>query len=135
MMKLITRETDYAIRVLMYIAESEKKIIPAPYIQNELALPKAFLRRILQTLQREGILTSRKGNNGGFILNCMPKDISLANIIEIFQGAITLNDCLLMKQTCPQIKKCVVREKIMNIENSLVEQLENVTISTLIECQ
>ncbi len=130
-MKLITRDTDYAIRAIMYISGMNGEIVSAADIQNELGLPRPFLRKILQILQKEGVLESVKGNKGGFRLARPAKSISLVDLIEIFQGKISLAECLLKKKPCPDVKKCIVRKKIKGIEKLLVSELKKIIISEL----
>ena len=134
-MKLITKDTDYAIRALMYIASSKKVIVTVSEIEKELRLPRPFLRKILQILQKAGVLKSTKGNKGGFALARFPKEIFLADLIEIFQGEISLIDCFLKKKSCSQVKKCSVRKKIKGIEKIMVAELKDITIASLLECR
>ena len=65
-MKLITRDTDYAVRALCFIGQRQKRLISASELVANLKIPRPFLRKILQTLNREGILNSYKGKGGGF---------------------------------------------------------------------
>ena len=132
-MKLVTRDTDYAIRAVMYISGFNGKLVSVSDIQSELDLPKSFLRKILQLLQKAGILTSVKGNKGGFKLARLPKQISIIDLMEVFQGEISLTDCLLKRKPCPEIKKCFVRKKIKGIERLVVSELKGITIDSLLK--
>lgn len=134
-MKLLTRDTDYAIRALMYIASSEKNIVTTVEIENKLKLPRPFLRKILQILQKNGALKSIKGNKGGFLLATSPDKIFLSDVIKIFQGDITFTECFLQKKVCPRLKTCSVRRKIKNIEGKVVSDLKQISIASLLECQ
>ena len=55
-MKLITRDTDYAIRALCFIARFKKKIVSVSELVKVLKIPRPFLRKILQTLNKKRIL-------------------------------------------------------------------------------
>ena len=134
-MKLITRDTDYAIRALMYIANSKKEIVTATEIEHDLKLPRPFLRKILQILQKEGVLKSIKGNKGGFLLAISTKEIFLSDLINIFQGKITLSECFLRKDLCPNIRKCSIRKKIKSIEKKVVSELKRISIASLSGCR
>ena len=72
-MKFITRDTDYALRALIFMAkalrEDNKKIVTVEDIVSGEKLPKVFLRRILQILAEKKVLSSYKGKKGGFSLN------------------------------------------------------------------
>jgi Rrf2 family protein len=132
-MKLITRDTDYAIRALMYIANSKKDVVTVTEIEKELNLPRPFLRKILQTLQKGGVLKSKKGNKGGFQLAATSKNIFVNDLINIFQGKITLTECLTRKKICSDIDKCSIRRKIGSIEKKLIFDLKQISIASLLE--
>lgn len=132
-MKLITRDTDYAIRAVILMARQKDRRIPVSRFTRELNIPRAFLRKILQSLNRQGVLSSYKGKGGGFSLSRDPAGILLADLIGIFQGRTTLNECMLRKKTCPQIKSCVLRKKIKAIERHVISRLRSISIGSLIK--
>ena len=68
-MNFISRDTDYAVRALVYMAVVSKKknsVITVDEIARKEDLPERFLRRILQRLAKNKILSSYKGKQGGF---------------------------------------------------------------------
>lgn len=134
-MKLITKDTDYAIRAISYIAKSDKPIVAVTEIEQALNLPRPFLRKILQTLQKGGMLTSTKGNKGGFTLDKNYKKITLVEVIRIFQGDISFTDCFLKKKLCPDVERCVVRKKVKNIEKMVKAELNKITIDSILKCK
>ena len=84
-MKLITRDTDYAVRALCYMAGTKRQMVSVPDLVKELKVPGPFLRKILQILNKKGVLRSSKGRGGGFMLAGAPKKIFLVDLMEIFQ--------------------------------------------------
>lgn len=132
-MKLITRDTDYALRAVCFIAKSGNKVVTATELVSKLKVPKPFLRKLLQSLAREGVLVSHKGLGGGFSL-AMPADkIFLLDIATIFQGKLKLNECFLKKLPCPHTGACPLRNKINNIEKYVLSQLKQITVSSLLK--
>ncbi len=132
-MKIITRDTDYAVRALIYIAQTKKKIISATELIEELKIPKPFLRKILQTLNKKGVLISYKGQGGGFSLAKPYDKIYLIDLIEIFQGPFVINECVFKKKICPNRSTCSLKSKLDYIEAKVVKELESVTIKSLME--
>jgi len=130
-MKLITRNTDYAIRVLLLMAK-ENRLFSVRELSLKLKMPHAFLRRILQILHKKDILEGYKGKNGGFILKDKPKDIKLVDLIKIFQGSLKLNECLFKKSICPNIKSCPLKKKLDSIERYVIEELSKINLESLI---
>ncbi|MBU1727648.1 MAG: Rrf2 family transcriptional regulator [Candidatus Omnitrophica bacterium] len=131
-MKLITRDTDYAVRALCFIAKKRGEIVAASQLVKELKIPRPFLRKILQVLNRKGVLNSYKGIGGGFLLAIPAERIYLLDLVKIFQGQFKLNDCLFKKKICPNINTCNLRKKIMNIQNYALKELRPVSIACLI---
>jgi len=132
-MKLVTRDTDYALRALCFIAGHKGKIVSVSELVSESKIPRPFLRKILQALNREKILKSYKGQGGGFSLALPVNKIFLLDLMKIFQGPLKLNECFFKKKVCPNIKICRLRKKISNIEKYLLSQLENFNISDLLK--
>ena len=131
-MKLITRNTDYAIRALYCIAEQKQEIISADQLVKSLDMPRPFLRKILQTLNKEGLLNSHKGKGGGFALAVPPEKITLASVMKIFQGPLKLNECTFKKKVCPNIKDCPLKKKIDEIEKEVILRLKAINLESLL---
>ena len=132
-MKLITRNTDYAVRALCCIAEQKQEVISADQLVKSLEMPRPFLRKILQTLNKEGLLNSSKGKGGGFALAVSPGKITLTDVMKIFQGPLKLNECTFKKKVCPNIKDCLLKKKIDEIEEEVILRLKAITIESLLK--
>lgn len=131
-MKLLTRDTDYAIRALCFIAQNKKRLISAGVLVKELKIPRPFLRKILQQLNRAGVLSSYKGKHGGFSLAKSADKIYLIDLIKIFQGPLKLNECRFKKQPCFRRKICTLKRRIDVMEKKLLSGLDDITIKSLL---
>lgn len=131
-MKLITRDTDYAVRALCHIVKNKNKIISAHDLVRELKVPQPYLRKILQTLNRERLLKSFRGKNGGFILAIPAEKIYLVDLIRIFQGPLKLSECFFKKNYCPNVNTCILKQRIGTIEKYIISQLRSINITSLI---
>ncbi len=132
-MKLITRDTDYALRALCFIAKRKKEMFSVAELSRELNVPRPFLRKILQLLNIKGILNSTRGQGGGFLLGKKPTKISLTDIMRTFQGKLRLNECSLNKLICPNQKGCILRKKIAKIESYVLKELGSISIASLLK--
>jgi Rrf2 family protein len=130
--KLITRDTDYAIRAICFVARNGKRLTPVPELVGKLNIPRPFLRKILQSLNRSGLLRSQKGPGGGFTLAVQPRDIPLIRVLEVFQGPFELSECRFRKRICPDRKKCCLRKLICRMEGDVVSELKAVTVASLL---
>lgn len=131
-MRLIKRDTDYAIRALCFAAQDEERTISASELVKELKIPRPFLRKLLQTLNKKGILVSYKGKGGGFELARPAEDIVIADIIEIFQGPLRVNECLFKKKICNDIRTCLLKRRIDAIKKFIISEFKSITIASLL---
>jgi len=132
-MKLLSRNTDYAVRALCYIANEKKRMVSVTELVTALKIPRPFLRKILQTLNKKEILESHKGVGGGFKLAKRASNVSLARLIEAFQGPFTLNECYFKKEVCPNKPSCPLKNKIDAIERAVFKELSNITIGSIMK--
>jgi Rrf2 family nitric oxide-sensitive transcriptional repressor len=132
-MKLLTRNTDYGIRALSFIAKEKGRVVPVPELVKALKIPRPFLRKILQALTKRGLVKSCKGIGGGFLL-AMPADkLHIIDVARTFQGNLNLNECFLKKELCPNRKTCPLKRKIDKIKKSVVSELGSITIAELLK--
>lgn len=131
-MKLITRNTDYAVRALCHLARQDGRVAPVSDLAKELKVPRPFLRKILQILNKKGLLKSYKGQGGGFRLAIRPEKIFLGDLIGILQGPVQLNDCLFKKMFCADLRICLLKKKLDAIEKRIISELESIHIASLI---
>jgi Rrf2 family protein len=131
-MKLLTRDTDYAIRALRYIAKQKDETVSVSMLVNELKIPRPFLRKLLQILNKKGMLESHKGLGGGFQLKKSPSSIGLVDLIEIFQGPFSLNECSFKKEECPHTELCGLRKKIEVLEKYITKEMKTITLESLL---
>ena len=131
-MKLITRDTDYAIKAICYIAKNQNRITSVRGLVKDLKMPRPFLRKILQILHKRKILNAFKGQGGGFLLAKTADKIFLVELMEIFQGPLKLNDCIFKKRICLDRSDCSLKQKIDHIERNVVSELKSITIASLL---
>lgn len=119
----ITRETDYAMRCVLYLSGRQDKIVMVDEISREMALPKSFLSKLLQKLVKSGIVKSFRGVKGGFQLNRSPKDINLLDVIESIEGVIALNACAVDSNVCGFSGTCGVHRIWVTLRGQINELL------------
>jgi len=87
-MKLTSR-SEYALLALVYLARNEgKEFLSVDTIAQAQGIPPKFLEQILLALKRAHFLRSSKGQHGGYQIAKSPKQISLAEVIRLFDGAL-----------------------------------------------
>jgi len=131
-MKVLTKKTDYAIRALLMLGAKRGSYVSAKSISVEQDMPYQFLRGVLQEMIRHGLIVSKEGVQGGFMLAKEPDEIRVRQLIEIFQGTVQVSECMFRKQICANRSQCVLRHEIMKIEQVVHHEFEQVTIGKLL---
>ncbi|MDD3590704.1 MAG: Rrf2 family transcriptional regulator [Thermoguttaceae bacterium] len=133
-MKVFHKDADYAVRALLFLALQENDdFISATRMAKELGLPLNFLRRICSTLIKAKILEAREGASGGVRLLREPTTVNVLEIMELFHDDLELSDCTFRKALCPNRKTCVLRRRILGIEESVKREFQAITIQNLID--
>jgi Rrf2 family protein len=129
---LVTRETDYAVRTILYLAKERSRTASVTEIAHTMHIPKSFLAKILQRLVKSHILTSTRGVNGGFQLAQKPSDISLLSIMEAIQGPAGINLCAIDSKKCRLSPTCTVHPVWVDIRKEVERRLKKHTIAGLL---
>lgn len=129
---LVTRETDYAIRTVLFLAGEAKPLASVSEIAKAMHIPKSFLAKIVQRLVKGGILSSIRGVAGGFRLAKKPEQISLLAIMESIQGDTGINICATDKRLCRMSSTCTVHPLWVEIRDEVEKRLQKRTVRDLI---
>lgn len=131
---MITRETDYAIRSLLYLARHDGgQPQSAAVIAEEMAIPYRFARRILLRLVEERLVSSVRGKQGGLKLALQPEYISLLDIARAVDPlTVTLNICLTDPAACGRSSHCVVHDELTRMQALLTKELAAVSLADLV---
>ena len=132
-MEIIKRHTDYAFRSLVYLASLPGQVIAAREIADSQDVPVEFLQKIMQRFVKNGIVNSHRGAQGGFSLAKNPAGITVLDIIEVMQGPVVMNRCLLGKDGCPHAPKCPLKNSWIDVEEKLAAYFDGITLKDLVD--
>lgn len=134
---MLTMKAKYALMALGYLAAAERN---EPVLISEIAeregIPRKFLELILRELKTHGILDSRKGRGGGYLLRLDPESVTLAQVIRIVDGPIAPVPCLSQTayrrcKECKDETTCSVRLVLRDLHLASLRVLENTTLASL----
>jgi Rrf2 family protein len=134
-MQLLTKETDYAIRALVHVAAAPDRSATASTISEQEGIPWLFLRRVLQKLAAAGVLRSTKGRGGGFLLIKRLERITMLDVIQVFQGEVEINQCMVKGIPCCNRPTCPVRRRMKAVEKVLRRELAAITVAMLVQAR
>jgi len=128
----ITRETDYAIRCVLYLSASPQEVKMVNEIAEARNIPTSFLAKILQKLTKAKIVKSFRGVKGGFQLAKSPKEINLLDVIEAIDGTIAMNRCAVDERACSLSNSCVVHPVWVDLRKILGNYLRGYSFARLV---
>ena len=128
----ITRETDYAIRCVYYLAGKPDEVTMVDEISKEMCIPKSFLAKILQKLSRAKIVRSYRGVKGGFRLAKRPENISIDDVIKATEGPVAMNICAIDKKQCGFSDRCKIHPVWVSLRKDVEGILKNKKFSQFI---
>ena len=89
--------------------------------------------KLMQRLHDAKLVDSCMGPRGGFRLSRAPAQISLLEVVEVIQGPVRLNRCLIGDCACPREDRCTVRPKITELQGHMEQYLSSVSLADLVE--
>jgi Rrf2 family protein len=128
----ITRETDYAIRCVYYLAKKPDEVTMVDEIAKEMLIPKSFLAKILQKLAKAKIVKSYRGVKGGFQLSKKSESISIYDVILATEGPVAINMCAIDKRRCSLTNRCLIHPVWVTIRNNIEKMLKSKKFSEFI---
>ncbi len=120
----ITKQADYAIRAVLYLAQQEPgQRVPTSKIAKSQHIPPSFLAKIISQLSIAGLLNTSRGARGGVMLARDPDELTLLEVVEAIDGPIRLNSCVGKDGYCAFKETCPLAEIWEDVQNLLVERL------------
>ena len=134
-MRTLSKKTQYSLRALYALARNHggRPLLIADLARNE-AIPKKFLEQILLRLKREGIVLSKMGKGGGYLLAQEPADITLGRLIRVLEGPLAPLPCASETafrkcEECPDIELCGTRIVMRQVRNAIASILDQTTLA------
>ena len=131
----ISQKCQYGLRAVFELA---RRPIGKPRKIGEIAaaqsIPPRFLESILNTLKQAGVVASRRGANGGYLLAVPPSELTAGKVIALLEGPIQPVKCLAGGGAdCPLRGKCSFLEMWKKAGSAMEDVFENTTFQNLLE--
>jgi len=136
---MISRKGKYAIRAILYLAERYgEKPIAVEEIASAERISRKFLESILLTLKNNGVLESKRGKGGGYLLREAPDQITIGQIIRIVDGPLSPVSCVSRTayrpcSDCPDEATCRIRLVMKEVREAISKVLDLKTVAALAE--
>ncbi len=134
-MRVSTRG-DYASRALLSLALHDNVITPTSVrdLAERTGLPQPYLEQILLSLKGVGLVRSKRGVGGGYVLARSPEAITLAEIVAAVDGPIVAGDFGQPHQdgACDHEGQCVLLDVWADVGNHMREHLSSFTLADMV---
>jgi Rrf2 family protein len=134
---VLSRKTKYGLKALLVLAQEAGR---GPVLDSDLAardaIPKKFLEAILLELKRHGVVLSKKGKGGGYLLRRRPAEITFGEVIRVLDGPLAAVSCVsqmaYMKcAECVDEPTCGVRVAMKEVRDATARILDNTTLADI----
>ena len=130
----ITRQADYAVRAVLYLARlGTAERAATSTVAEEQRIPPSFLAKIISQLSIAGLLHTSRGARGGVTLARDAKEITLLEVIEAIDGPIQLNECVGEDALCSFDEDCPLKPVWSEAQSELVKRLKGTNFAMLLE--
>jgi Rrf2 family protein len=127
--------TDYAIRMVDYLAQRRGQLANARNMAAELGITYQYSMKVINQLKKGNIICSVQGCNGGYRLTPEAREASFYDIICLMEGDVRLNRCSDKSRFCERgpANQCNVHKFLQKMQEKLVTGLKNTRIVDVCE--
>jgi Rrf2 family protein len=135
---MLSKKAKYGLKALIRLGQERGK---GPILISDLAkterIPKKFLESILLDLKNQGILESRRGKGGGYLLAKPPREIFIGNVIRRLEGPLALVPCASVTayrpcDDCVDERSCGIRLVMKEVRDATARILDRTTLADLL---
>ncbi len=127
----ISEAASLALHTMALLASCPGEKFSTKVMASRLGVSEAHLAKVLQRLGREGLVRSRRGPKGGFVLAKNPADVTLLEVYEAAEGPLVIRDCLLQQPVCQG--HCILGNLLVEISERVRNYFSNTTLADLTE--
>ncbi len=136
-MKLTTK-SRYSLRILIQLAEytyNKPTALRGKDISAAQDISEAYLEQIMIPLKTAGLVKTIRGCNGGYRLSKAPQEVTVLDILELFEGEIKFADCFENdnSQQCKRLLRCPTSKVWQHLSDTLRNEAKGITLASIIE--
>jgi Rrf2 family protein len=136
---MLTAKGKYALKALIYLATLEPgEKAQAQAISKAGNIPKKFLDAILGELRNAGVVHTKKGPGGGYMLAGAASDIKVGHVIRSLDGPLAPINCASRSAyepcgDCRSVRACAVRFAMTKVRDAVSDVLDRMTVADMVE--
>ncbi|PWV97490.1 BadM/Rrf2 family transcriptional regulator [Hoeflea marina] len=132
----LTRQTNYAVRILMYCAANNADLSRIGEIARAYSVSELFLFKILQPLTKAGLVQTVRGRNGGIRLGRPAEKISLLDVVKVTEDNFAMAECFENDAAeCPLVDSCGLNTALRKALGAFFDVLADYSIDDLVKAR
>lgn len=130
----LNKSTRFALYCIVELSRNPETVVSAKEIAEKYRISEHHVANVLQQLARVGMIRSIRGIHGGFQIVRDPREITMLDVIEIFEPRIPQNGCVLVDEPgeCAVFGGCRIDEIFNEIQEQAYYTLKSVSMATLL---
>jgi Rrf2 family cysteine metabolism transcriptional repressor len=124
-----SKKSKYGLRALVYMACTPERKFSVKEISEREDISKRYLEQIFLTLKKSGLIISSKGSQGGYILARSPKEISVADILNVLEDTQEFSCC--SSYNLETLESVLEKEVWEKMDEKIKELTENISLEDL----
>jgi Rrf2 family nitric oxide-sensitive transcriptional repressor len=129
----ITKRTNIAIRILMFCAANDSRLVTKSEIADRCNASENHLAQVINQLGQLGYLRTQRGRNGGIALGRPASDIRIGDVFRSLEACVPLAECFAdVDNTCPLVDACRLRLALADAAEAFFSHLDGVSLEALV---
>lgn len=127
----LTKHTDYAFRILIYLAASDQELCKIQQLADRFDISKSHVMKIVNKLVNKGWVTSLRGKNGGIHLGIAAEEITLDKVVVLMEK--TLNPANCTQPLCTLRSVCQLKDILLQAQEQYLSHLQQFTLADILD--
>ena len=128
----ITRYTDYSLRVLIYLALQQERLVTIQQIADSYDISKNHLMKVVHQLTLKGYIESVRDKNGGLRLHRRPEDINIGVLVRETEQDMNLVECFSSDNQCCITPVCGLKNILAEALRAFLNTLDQYTLADIL---
>ncbi|UWQ62038.1 Rrf2 family transcriptional regulator [Leisingera caerulea] len=129
----ITKRTNIAVRLLMYCAAHEDRLVTKAEIAECCNISENHLAQVINQLSQLGYLATQRGRNGGMNLGKPAAEIRIGDVFRDVEGNLPMVECFAdADNTCPLSDACRLKVALADAAQAFYASLDDISLESLV---
>lgn len=129
----VTLQTDYALRVLLFVATKDGRLATIAEIADAFGISRNHLMKVVHRLAKAGYLETVRGKNGGIRLRRGAREINVGGVVRETEDTLAVLDCLADDTSCAIDRACILKHAFRDASAAFLAVLDGYTLEDLIK--